>query len=93
MQRTPYAPNNVILSFVSLATTTRIYCDKTLPDGNTTFIKGLTNLQKQLNEEVLNMDRLDIAFIAEYDLTCCSISYETSSAILYNVFAPNKIFL
>ena len=85
---TDYAPNNVILSFVSLATTTRIYCDKTLPDGNTTFIKGLTNLQKQLNEEVLNMDRLDIAFSSLSTISLVAVLAMKPLQLFFTMFLP-----
>ncbi len=59
---TEKAPNNYLLSFVSLAVPTVIYGDKTLPDGNTTFVKGLMNLVKQINEETLKRSRIDAAF-------------------------------
>jgi hypothetical protein len=59
---TDMAPNNYMLSFISLAVPTKIYGDKVLEDGNTTFIKGLMNLKKQLDEEILKRRRRDNAF-------------------------------
>lgn len=57
-----YSPNIFLLSLVSLVVPTRIYGDKELSDGNTTFTKGLMNLKKQLNEEILKRERIDLAF-------------------------------
>ena len=57
-----YAPNNFFTSLVSLIVPTKLYGDKTLEDGKTTFIKGIMNLNKQLNEELLMKQRLDAAF-------------------------------
>ncbi len=59
---TEKAPNNFLLSFVSLAVPTVIYGDKILSDGNTTFVKGLMNLNKQINGEILKRNRIDAAF-------------------------------
>ncbi|MBQ7430260.1 hypothetical protein [Butyrivibrio sp.] len=59
---TEYAPNNYFSSLVSLIVPTKIYGDKTLEDGKTTFIKGVMNLNVQLNEELLMRQRLDAAF-------------------------------
>lgn len=57
-----YAPNNYFSSLISLIVPTKIYGDKTLEDGKTTFIKGVMNLNIQLNEELLMRQRLDAAF-------------------------------
>ncbi len=70
---TEKAPNNFLLSFVSLAVPTVIYGDKTLPDGNTSFVKGLMNLKKQINEETLKRERIDTAFSSMEKVTIVPI--------------------
>ncbi len=57
-----YAPNKYILMFVSLCSTTREYGDKNLPDGSTAFTKGIINLEKKINTELLRRQELDTAF-------------------------------
>ncbi len=70
---TEKAPNNYLLSLVSLIVPTVIYGDKTLPDGNTTFVKGLMNLTKQINEESLKRRKIDIAFSSMEKVTIVPI--------------------
>ncbi|MCD8082191.1 MAG: hypothetical protein LUE86_01365 [Clostridiales bacterium] len=59
---TDYAPNRFLLSFVSLAVPVKIYGDKTLEDGNTAFLNGLMHLKKELNEEIIKRNSIDMAF-------------------------------
>ena len=66
-----YAPNSFLLSFVSLAVPVKVYGDKTLPDGNTAFLKGLMNLKKEMNEEIIKRSSIDLAFSS---LTIIAIS-------------------
>lgn len=70
-QYTDYAPNRYLLSFISLAVPVKVYGDKTLADGNTAFLKGLMNLKKSLNEEILKRENIDFAFSS---LTAISVA-------------------
>lgn len=56
------APNNFFMGFISLAVPTKHFGDTKLPDGNTTFIKGLMNLKKQTDEQILKLGKIDRAF-------------------------------
>lgn len=57
-----YAPDKFILMFVSLCSITKEFGDNKMPDGQTSFLKGLINLSKQVNAEILKKERITMAF-------------------------------
>lgn len=57
-----YSPNKYILMFVSLCVTVKEYGDKELDDGSTAFLKGVMNLEKQLNTEMLRRQEIENNF-------------------------------
>ncbi len=88
-----YAPNNFFTSLVSLIVPTRLYGDKTLNDGKTTFMKGVMNLNKQLNEELIMRQRLDAAFASLNWITLMGIFAMQPLYWFFGHFMPQtKVF-
>ena len=75
-----HSPSPFFTSLVSLIVPIKMHGDKKLSDGKTTFTKGVMNLNKQLNEELLMRRKIDAAFAS------------LSKIVMMGVFAIQPVY-